>query len=140
MKVYKEFHHEKFNRLIEDTTAIIRSLSSLKGGEYSGDSDRLANFRRNATDLELPMETVWRIYAAKHWDAIGQYIKDIQSGKTRIRLEGIDGRVDDLIVYLLLFKAMYIERSETNGEYTGRVNVDPGSISKSVIPITKETK
>jgi hypothetical protein len=56
------------------------------------------------------MELVWRIYAGKHWDAISQYIKDIQTGKERHRLESLSGRADDLIVYLLLFKAMLMER------------------------------
>ena len=56
------------------------------------------------------METIWRVYAAKHWDAVGQYIRDLQSGKERLRDEPITGRIHDLIVYLLLFKAMVEER------------------------------
>lgn len=104
------YSHERYNNLLETTFAKVRELSVKKGGEYSGDEDRLANFRRNGIALELPMETIWRVYAAKHWDAIGQSIVDLQTGKTRERMESIDGRVDDLIVYLLLFKAMIEER------------------------------
>jgi len=115
MKLTKVFSHNKFNALIDETYETIRRLSTLKGGEYSGDSDRLANFRRNGEDLELPMETVWRVYAAKHWDAVGQYIRDLQHGKTRARLESIEGRVDDLLVYLLLFKAMVREKESDVG-------------------------
>lgn len=62
--------------------------------------------------MEVPMELVWRIYAAKHWDAVGQWIKDINQGKKRQRLESIGGRIDDLIVYLVLLKAMVDERGE----------------------------
>lgn len=102
----------RYANLVEQTFEEIKKLSELKGGEYSGDNDRLANFRRNGNDLELPMETIWRVYAAKHWDAIGQYIRDNQSGRDRTRLEGIGGRVDDLIVYLLLFKAMLDEKGK----------------------------
>ena len=51
------------------------------------------------------------MYAAKHWDALNTYIKDTASGKKRERLESISGRCDDLIVYLLLMKAMIDENT-----------------------------
>lgn len=40
------------------------------------------------------------------------YIRDVQTGTKRERLESIEGRIDDLIVYLLLFKGMVKERDE----------------------------
>ena len=104
------FSHADYNAVIEEAVNQIKKLGDLKGGEYAGDVDRLANFRRNGKDLNLPMEVIWRVYAAKHWDALGTYITDILSGTKRTRLEGIDGRVDDLLVYLILFKCMLIER------------------------------
>ena len=106
------FTHADYSRLLADTVDQIVSLSKYKGNEYAGDVDRLANFRRNGVDLDLPMEVIWRVYCAKHWDAVGQYIRDLQSGKERTRLEPISGRVDDMIVYLILFKAMLVERGE----------------------------
>lgn len=109
----KFYSHEQFDKLIASTVDTIRSLSSLKGAEYSGDVDRLANFRRNGEALGLPMETIWAVYAAKHWDAVMQYVKDIQSSRERTRLESISGRLDDLIVYAILFKAMIEERAPT---------------------------
>lgn len=116
------FAHSEYELLIAETIEQIHRLSSLKGGEYAGDVDRLANFRRNAKDLELPMETVWRIYCAKHWDAVGQYIRDLQTGKQRTRLESIEGRLDDIIVYCILFKAMVRERER---EYESTAEGDP---------------
>jgi hypothetical protein len=104
------FSHSAYSALLQQTIGQIQSLSTLKGGEYAGDSDRLANFRRNAAALGLSMEQVWAVYSAKHWDALMQYIKDLGEGKTRERLEGLAGRADDLIVYLILFKAMLQER------------------------------
>lgn len=106
------YPHEAYAILIEDVVRKIKELSALKGGEYAGDTDRLANFRRNAEALGLPMETVWAVYAAKHWDAVMQYVKDLNEGKTRERLEPIDGRAHDLIVYLILFLAITEEREE----------------------------
>lgn len=104
--------HKNFKKLLDATIKEIHNLSTLKGGEYAGDVDRLANFRRNAVALGLPMETVWGVYAAKHWDAVQQYIKDLNTGKKRKRLEPISGRVDDLLVYLILFKAICSERAD----------------------------
>lgn len=103
-------NHAAYKAMLEETFEEIRKLSELKGGEYSGDDDRLLNFRRTAEALGLPMETVWAAYAAKHWDALMQWISDDRQGVERKRLESIDGRVDDLLVYLLLFKFRLKER------------------------------
>lgn len=103
--------HRRFDEIVDATIDNIRSLATLKGGEYAGDLDRLANFRRNGTTLDVPMEIVWAVYANKHHDAIMQYIKDINSDTSRPRSEPISGRVDDLIVYLILFKLMEEERA-----------------------------
>lgn len=100
---------EEYNRIVDETWNKVHQLSHLKGGEYAGDKDRLANFRRNAEALGLSMETVWAVYAAKHWDAIMQYVKDTATHTNRVRSEPIEGRIDDLIVYLLLFKAIIRE-------------------------------
>jgi hypothetical protein len=105
------FTHEKYALILDQTFRQVEKLGRLKGGEYAGDQDRLANFRRNGKALGLPMEAVWHTYAAKHWDAITQSIRDLLSNTTRERLEGLEGRCDDLIVYLILFKCMLIERN-----------------------------
>lgn len=104
------YPHAKYKMLVDETITKIDELSRLKGGEYAGDQDRLANFRRNAAALSLPMESIWAVYAAKHWDAVMQYIADTNNGFERPRLEPITGRIDDLIVYLILFKAIFDER------------------------------
>lgn len=109
------YSHEAYAKLVEQTVEQINSLSRLKGGEYAGDTDRLANFRRNAAALGLNLEDVWAVYAGKHWDAIQQYVKDLRTGKKRERLESIAGRADDLIVYCILFKAILEDRSAVNG-------------------------
>ncbi len=106
----KTYSHSDYNALVKKTVDQIYELSNLKGGEYAGDTDRLANFRRNADSLGLQNEQVWAVYAAKHYDAIMQYIRDLGEGKTRPRLESIAGRADDLIVYLVLFKALLEDR------------------------------
>lgn len=106
------FSNDAWKDLIAQSFQRVEELSRVKGAEYSGDFDRLDNFRRNGRDVDQCMEVVWRIYAGKHWDAISTYIRDVASGKDRVRSEPIDGRIDDLIVYLLLFKAMVSEREQ----------------------------
>lgn len=109
MKDTRKFSIPAYDRMVERTFNEVRRLGIVKGGEYAGDEDRLANFRRNAEEAGVSMETCWRVYAGKHWDAISQYVRDVQSGKKRPRAEGLAGRADDLIVYLLLFKGMLLE-------------------------------
>lgn len=106
----KVYTHEQFNAIVNNTILDITRLQKVKGGEYAGDVDQLSNFRRNGKNLGLAMEQIWAVYAGKHWDAISQYVKDIGEGKTRERMESISGRADDLIVYLMLFKAMVDEK------------------------------
>lgn len=137
---------ERYNEMVAETFKKIEELGRLKGAEYAGDADRLGNFRRNGLDQDLPMESIWRVYTAKHWDAIGQYVRDIKDGKTRERMESIDGRVDDMIVYLLLFKAMIDERTEkpVTGEggelwYPHTGSVQPVTINTRVDYKTAET-
>lgn len=104
------YSHEAYSQLVKQTIDQINALSTLKGGEYAGDVDRLANFRRNAANLGIMPETVWAVYAGKHWDAIQQYVNDLQHGKSRPRMESLAGRADDLIVYCILFKALLEDR------------------------------
>ena len=106
------FSHSEWEDLLKTSFREIESLASQKGGEYSGDTDRLQNFRRNAEALGLDYRQIWAVYAAKHWDALMQSIQDLRSETQRPRRESLDGRVDDLLVYLLLFKAMLRENSE----------------------------
>lgn len=100
------------NSLMLEQLERIGNLLLIKGAEYAGDSDRLGNFRRISNELDVPMETVWLVYARKHFDSITQYVKDIQHGTSRARSEPMAGRVDDMIAYLLLFQLMLNERGQ----------------------------
>ena len=110
------FSHTQWDALLARSVDSIRALAETKGSEYAHGDDRLDNFRRAGAELGLPMEIVWRIYAGKHWDAITTYIRDIQNGTLRMRSEPIEGRIDDLIVYLLLLKAMVEEKKQGQEE------------------------
>ena len=97
---------ERFNELWEDTMLRARTLAVGKGGEYAPGEDRLSNFKQNAERLGLKSLDIWAVYAGKHWDAIQTYVTDSRNGVERVRLEGIDGRFLDLIVYAVLGLAL----------------------------------
>lgn len=101
-----------WEEILYGTISRIKNLSASKGEEYKAvdSSDQLANFRAAARDVGVPMEVVWRIYAGKHWGSINTYVRDLIAGTPREYSEPMEGRVDDLIVYLILFKLMLAER------------------------------
>jgi hypothetical protein len=101
--------------IIKETFDNILHLRRIKEAEYSEEGDALSNFRRNGEGMGMPMEVVWRVYAGKHWDALSQHVRDVGNGTRRVLSEPIEERIDDLIVYLCLFKAMLRERQEAKG-------------------------
>jgi hypothetical protein len=104
-------NQQDFNKVVEKTLVQIQDLLVAKGGEYAGSEDRLANFKRGAALTGVtPMQCLF-IYMSKHYDAVATYIRDQAAGVTRVRMEPIEGRVDDLINYGLLLKAL-IEESQ----------------------------
>lgn len=101
-----------FNVVVQDTIASIENLLRVKGGEYAGSEDRLANFKRGQLRTGAhPYQVLW-IYLSKHIDSVETYIKDTAAGITRERSEPIDGRLDDIINYCLLMKALVKETQQ----------------------------
>ncbi len=97
---------EDFKKVIEETFEQIRTLTATKGEEYARSSDQLANFRRSAEEAGIEPEQVWIVFFNKHIDAIKTFAK----GQARhTPSEPIEGRIDDAILYLILYKAMVRE-------------------------------
>ncbi len=99
------------NNLFEDVKYVMDS----KGKEYSGSHDRLANFKRNGENLGLNPETIWSVYASKHWDSLMSFIRELNEGEDIKILEKdlsepIDGRILDIITYLILLQGLIKER------------------------------
>lgn len=92
--------NSEFNRIMD--------LTATKGEEYSRSDDQLANFKRNASDLNLTPEQVWGVYFNKHIDSIKSYIANPGMKLS----ESIDGRARDAILYLLLFIALVDEQKQ----------------------------
>ncbi len=92
--------YRDINDFLEECLETMR----VKGHDYreGNDDDLLHNFRTVSRDLDVPMEKVWYIYASKHWKAIKTFIKEGGQSES----EPIEGRIKDVIVYLLLFYRM----------------------------------
>jgi hypothetical protein len=112
----------RFQELLKQQHQALLALTATKGEEYANaPDDQLANFRRLGLKLGLPMEKVLMVYLTKHLDSIEHYIKPLASGHAnnltaKALSEPIDGRIDDAILYLILLKAIVIERREVEGQ------------------------
>lgn len=91
---------------MELTNTRIKELVNTKGREYSGDHDRLRNFKEGGERVGVDPRTVLSIYMDKHYCSIMQYVKDKQTSVERTLSEPIEGRIDDMILYLHLLKAL----------------------------------
>lgn len=100
----------EFQNLFTSTVDKLHALAAIKGGEYASESDRLANFRTAGQRLGVPPELVLLTYLDKHYAALCNFIRDQLAGRTRPRSEPIDGRVHDMMIYLILFLALLRER------------------------------
>lgn len=113
-----------FTALVGSTIKELHELLVVKGGEYAGSEDRLANFKRGANLTGATSMQVLFIYLSKHYDAIATYIKDDAQGKDRRRSESIRGRVHDAINYLLLLEALIVEKENGVATEVGQQNSD----------------
>ena len=107
---------EKLKELVDAATKRRSILEAEKGQEYTqGNKDRLANFKRMGADIlpvladtALPEQAAlvsWMVSFNKHYDGLKSFIK---SGK-EFSAEGIEGRIDDMQVYLDLCRGLVDE-------------------------------
>jgi hypothetical protein len=101
---------QEFDKLVQETFGVAHNLLIVKGGEYAGSSDRLANFKRGAQLTGATPLQVAFVYASKHYDSISTYVKKDAAGLKQVLSEPIEGRLDDLINYCLLMKAIIQEQ------------------------------
>lgn len=87
--------------------------------EYAHASENaLANFERCAVLAGVSREQALLVYMAKHFDGIAAYIKGHKSQR-----ESVTGRINDMIVYLCLFRAM-VEDNVNNDKIAMDADVD----------------
>jgi hypothetical protein len=127
---------EQFNNtIVKPTIAKILDLGATKGKEYGKETDRLANFSEVAGEVSLDPLEVWYVFASKHYRAITSYIREKQVYSN----EPIEGRIDDMIVYLLLLKGIIHEQRkagetsfDTQAARMNKLNQDQIQLRKGI--------
>jgi hypothetical protein len=104
-------NQKELHDLAQKTFTELNVLLETKGVEYSGSEDRLSNFKRGSALTGCTPLQVLFIYLSKHYDAFATYIRDEAKGVDRVRSESIEGRLDDIMNYCLLAKALVREVS-----------------------------
>lgn len=94
-----------FRKVVDEEIMALREAGQK---EYAHSSDNaFGNFERVAADLGLDRKMVLWTYARKHMDGIVAFLRGHISQR-----EPVEGRINDLITYLLLLRAM-IEEEKT---------------------------
>ena len=131
-----------FDLVVNSTVLNIKSLLTVKGGEYAGTDDRLANFKRGAALTGCTPLQVLFVYLSKHYDGVASFIKTSAAGSVRPSSEPIEGRLDDLINYCILAKALLAEsKNESNRDNLlnlGGVRGSTGNTSNRV-PLVRDS-
>lgn len=96
-----------FNQLRDDAYARIVKISDTKGHDYSGQEDALRNFKTNGEALGITPLQVWGVLCIKHWDAVMTFLKEGD-----VKSEPIEGRIDDVILYLFLLQGLIADTAE----------------------------
>ncbi len=105
---------EEFQKILDEAKDRRVALRQDKGTEYTqGDADVLKNFKTGGRDLDLSAMQVWWIYYKKHQDAVLSFIKHGHEFST----EPVDGRIDDMQVYLDLLRGLVAEHKAANVPY-----------------------
>ena len=108
---------DEFDKIKARFQELENKISDTKGKEYANSEDRLGNFKRVGTTLDIPTLKVAYVYFKKHLDAIEYVI----NGKKELS-ESFEQRILDARVYLMLIYAIHIESQENQ--------IKPGSIIK----------
>jgi len=110
--------NQRFDEILKNRIGAMETVLANKAAEYSGDGDRLHNFKIAARMDGTTPEQAWKGMFLKHlvsiWDMIGQ------PGMENPHL--IDEKIGDAINYLVLLEAMLIERFEDDLYITETIN------------------
>lgn len=103
---------KEFDEFWEKKMAGVKALEEVKRGEYNEGLARFDQFYKEAEEAGVHPFVVWKIYFSKHYRSLMTYIKDVQTQSLRPLSESIDGRIMDMIVYLMIQWAMIEEERE----------------------------
>lgn len=111
-------NNEAFSSVVDATIEkLIKAVLVNKGAEYTRGDDRLSNFKRMAAALNSTPESALVGAWMKHIASILDMVDDIETYQD-VRKDGVhpmsqwDEKIGDAINYLILLRALVIERKE----------------------------
>ena len=98
-------NYKKLDKIIKNQITQILQTRDDGQKEYARNIDNVfANFQRVGKYVGILQEQVLMVYLLKHIDGIMAYVNGHKSQR-----EGVEGRITDAIVYLLLLRGMVDE-------------------------------
>lgn len=103
----------------QNTFDSIDRLFRTKGAEYSSDTNRFENFLDAGRSENIPPEKALWYMMLKHYISIRKFVMELATDRRR-SLDKWSEKIDDMITYLILLKAMI--RRRTHIEQVVEVN------------------
>ena len=100
---------ENFNKVVEDTLDSIKETMLVKSKEYRRNNNPFHNFETGASKSGRTREQVLDGFLLKHEISIADMTNDLDKGILP-KIETVNEKFGDNIIYLLLKKAMFIDR------------------------------
>lgn len=94
-----------FQAMMKEDFDTIVGINTVKGHDYAGDEDALANFKETAKATGITPEQAWSVFATKHWSAIMTFVREGD-----VASEPIEGRIHDVILYSFLLLGLIREK------------------------------
>lgn len=100
---------EKFNQIITETLDEIKQTLIVKGKEYRRNANVFHNFEQGSSRSGLSREKVLDGFLLKHEISIADMTNDLDKGVFP-KMETVNEKFGDNIIYLLIKKAMIADR------------------------------
>jgi hypothetical protein len=97
----RKMSRQELGETLDEIVLRLKEINDTKGKDYSKEDDVFFNFTSQGDALCLSPFIIWQVYVEKHLSAIRTFCKD---GK--VSSEGIEDRVIDAIMYLILLYGM----------------------------------
>lgn len=104
---------ERFDEIIDKTLNQIRETLIVKGKEYRRNNNPFHNFNEGSKRSGLIREKVLDGFLLKHEISIADITNDLVDGKLP-KIETVEEKFGDNLIYLLIKKASIIDKIEQN--------------------------
>ena len=106
---------ERFEQVINETLKQLKDILIIKGKEYRRNKDPFHNFNQGAIKSQQHPLKVLDGFLLKHEISISDICDDIIYYNRLPKIETIEEKFGDNLTYLLIKKALLIDKIENNG-------------------------